>query len=196
MVCILLYVISASLRTGLFAERQQRSARRDALRTASNGTTGAPSSFPSLLLLLTPHARRKQEAEALRKKHAPAVSQVPKKSIARPSLKSAPSLPPRRRASLRDDEDEEDNDSNDSPLRHLPPPLFEVRPPWPAVCRKCGLDGCSGCACMCEESVDWFDHPDGHFFRKCVECRGDDCPGCACICQKSSVYVEHGGHFL
>ncbi|KAJ7900992.1 hypothetical protein B0H14DRAFT_2555793 [Mycena olivaceomarginata] len=145
---------------------------------------------------------RKQEAEALRKKHASVPSQAlqaPVNSICRPGLKVAMPWPLRRHASLRDDEDEDADDSspdNDdsSPSRRPLPPLFEGRPPCPAVCRKCGLDGCSGCACMCEESGDWFDHPDGHFFRKCVQCGGDDCPGCACICKKSSVYVEHGGH--
>ncbi|KAJ7315495.1 hypothetical protein DFH08DRAFT_1039659 [Mycena albidolilacea] len=80
---------------------------------------------------------RKQEAEALRKKHGPVVSpalKTPKDSFGRPGPKLALSVPPRRRASLQDDEDDSspDEDYNDSPSRRPPPLLFEVRPPRPA----------------------------------------------------------------
>ncbi|KAJ7840504.1 hypothetical protein B0H14DRAFT_3458046 [Mycena olivaceomarginata] len=75
---------------------------------------------------------RKQEAEALRKKHGPVVSpalKTPKNFFGRPGPKLALSVPPRRRASLQDDEDNSspDEDYNDSPSRCPPPPLFEAR---------------------------------------------------------------------
>ncbi|KAJ7713651.1 hypothetical protein B0H14DRAFT_2644737 [Mycena olivaceomarginata] len=68
---------------------------------------------------------REQEAEALRKKHGPVVSpalKTPKNSICRPGPKLALSVPPRRCASLQDNEDDSspDEDYNDSPS-HRPP---------------------------------------------------------------------------
>ncbi|KAJ7343977.1 hypothetical protein DFH08DRAFT_810508 [Mycena albidolilacea] len=76
---------------------------------------------------------RKQEAEALRKKHASVPSQAlqtPVNSICHPGLKLAMPWPLRHRASLRDNEDEDADDSSpdndcDSPSRRPPPPLFE-----------------------------------------------------------------------
>jgi hypothetical protein len=64
------------------------------------------------------------------------------------------------------------------------------------MCKGCGLYDCLSCACMCEGSPLWIDHPGGHFFRDCKKCGGTECPGCACVCIYSTVWTEHGGHVV
>jgi hypothetical protein len=64
------------------------------------------------------------------------------------------------------------------------------------MCKGCGLYDCPSCACMCEGSPLWIDHPGGHFFRDCKKCGGTECPGCACVCIYSTVWTEHGGHVV
>ncbi|KAJ7300357.1 hypothetical protein DFH08DRAFT_725406, partial [Mycena albidolilacea] len=69
----------------------------------------------------------------------------------------------------------------------------ELLPNRPQRCPHCYMEECIGCACMCPNSNEWFEHPDGHFFPTCAWC-GHECPGCRCMCPKSEVWTEHGGH--
>ncbi|KAF8176813.1 hypothetical protein K438DRAFT_1978850 [Mycena galopus ATCC 62051] len=90
-----------------------------------------------------------------------------------------------------------DHDEDESRCFIDDKPVFARRvPPARLSCSGCHMEDCIGCACMCEESTVWIDHPDGegHFFPTCKMCGGTDCPGCACVCTKSTVWVEHGGH--
>jgi hypothetical protein len=103
---------------------------------------------------------------------------------------------PRQRGISSDEEEDSEEEQGGGTQRPLPQLSFEARAPHPARlrCKACGLDDCPGCACMCEVSVHWFDHPDGHFFPDCKSCGGTACPGCACMCPDSITFVEHGGH--
>ncbi|KAJ7601345.1 hypothetical protein DFH06DRAFT_1154354 [Mycena polygramma] len=62
----------------------------------------------------------------------------------------------------------------------------------PLRCPHCHEEDCIGCACMCADSNEWFEHADGHFFPTCQAC-GQECPGCKCVCPNSSVWRDHGG---
>ncbi|KAJ6566687.1 hypothetical protein B0H19DRAFT_1066971 [Mycena capillaripes] len=42
-------------------------------------------------------------------------------------------------------------------------------------CPHCYTEECIGCACMCPDSDEWFEHADGHFFPTCKMC-GQECP--------------------
>ncbi|KAJ6586512.1 hypothetical protein DFH09DRAFT_1075434 [Mycena vulgaris] len=44
-------------------------------------------------------------------------------------------------------------------------------------CAHCYDEDCIGCACICPDSDEWFEHADGHFFPTCDSC-GRECPGC------------------
>jgi hypothetical protein len=73
----------------------------------------------------------------------------------------------------------------------LPPPIAQpaviTKPPnWPQRYPHCYTDECIGCTCMCPNSDEWFEHPDGHFFPTYTWC-GHKCPGCRCVCPKSEV---------
>ncbi|KAJ7707054.1 hypothetical protein B0H14DRAFT_3025642 [Mycena olivaceomarginata] len=150
---------------------------------------------------------RKLEAESLRKKHEAGIpgkpvknpaSKTPHKAAKKLVLdaplqkpKPRPLLGPvqRRRRAASSDEDCASDDEEQQGGTQLPLPqlFFEARAPHPARlrCKACGLDDCPGCACMCEVSVRWFDHPGGHFFPDCKSCGGIDCPG-----------VHHRGHLM
>ncbi|KAJ7839250.1 hypothetical protein B0H14DRAFT_2588101 [Mycena olivaceomarginata] len=88
-----------------------------------------------------------------------------------------PPAPPEQEEDTEDSEDGEDGGT----LHPLPQPFFEACAPHPnrLRCKACRLDDCPGCACMCEASTLWFDHPGGHFFRDCKSYGATDCPGCA-----------------
>ncbi|KAJ7898171.1 hypothetical protein B0H14DRAFT_2675244 [Mycena olivaceomarginata] len=124
-------------------------------------------------------------------------SKTPHKA-AKKLVLDAPLQKPKHRHLLDEDSASDDEEQQGGTELPLPQRFFEARAPHPARlrCKACGLDDCPGCACMCEVSVRWFDHPGGHFFPDCKSCGGIDCPGCACMCPKSVTFVEHGGHLM
>ncbi|KAF8158740.1 hypothetical protein K438DRAFT_1986161 [Mycena galopus ATCC 62051] len=99
---------------------------------------------------------------------ARAVSAVRPSSSKRPSPATDDSLP--------SDHDEEEPQQ----FVYTDEPVFARRvPPTRKACVGCHMEDCIGCACMCEDSTVWIDHPDGesHFFPNCKKCGGTNCPG-------------------
>jgi hypothetical protein len=150
---------------------------------------------------------RKHEADRLRASHmqAPARKPQPRPGVHQPrkTLPAAASSNPAP-VSDGDDADEEESESDGSQAsaairrpRALDNAVFPSRVhPVRTACKGCGLYDCPSCACMCEGSSLWIDHPGGHFFRDCMKCGGTECPGCACVCRYSTVWTEHGGHVV
>lgn len=142
-------------------------------------------------------------------KHAPRAAQPPANPVAKSKRRvtqPSPCPPPRKSAPRTlasimadaSDEEEEDGDGdsdNDTRTEHhrLAAPIWSPRVLDVHRCRHCFQDECVGCACLCEESDEWLEHPGGHYFPTCA-CGGQDCPGCACICPVGVVWKEHGGH--
>ncbi|KAJ7792286.1 hypothetical protein B0H14DRAFT_3499391 [Mycena olivaceomarginata] len=147
---------------------------------------------------------RKQEAEALRKKHKPVAELSPRqatKPSAKPATKpvaeplrrpvgsraatsSTPTPAPRRgvKDAVVDHELIEDDSEEGAcmpPRRRADFGLCTL--PAPSDAPHCYEEDCVGCACMCSASPNWIEHEGGHFFFAC-ECKGQDCPGCACVC--------------
>ncbi|KAJ7864213.1 hypothetical protein B0H14DRAFT_2736457, partial [Mycena olivaceomarginata] len=118
---------------------------------------------------------RKQEAESLRKKHA---AGTPRKSVKNLAFKTPHKAAKKLRGISSDEEEDSEEEQDGGTQRPLPQLSFEARAPHPARlrCKACGLDDCLGCACMCEVSIHWFDHPDGHFFLDCKSCGGTRLP--------------------
>ncbi|KAJ7690436.1 hypothetical protein B0H14DRAFT_2652407 [Mycena olivaceomarginata] len=143
---------------------------------------------------------RKQEAEALRKKHKPVAELSPRqatKPSAKPAAKpvaeplrrpvgsraatsSTPTPAPRRgvKDAVVDHELIEDDSEEEHACRPVEGPIWPVHAARPKRCPHCYEEDCVGCACMCSASPNWIEHEGGHFFFAC-ECKGQDCPGCA-----------------
>lgn len=149
---------------------------------------------------------RKHEAEKLWASHmqAPAPKPPRRAGVQQPRkmLPAAGSSNPTPVADGDDvDEEESESDgsqaSNTSRRSRALHPVFPTRVhPVGTTCKGCGLYDCPSCACMCEGSSLWIDHPGGHFFHDCKKCGGTECPGCACVCRYSTVWTEHGGHVV
>ncbi|KAF8169557.1 hypothetical protein K438DRAFT_1774143 [Mycena galopus ATCC 62051] len=82
-----------------------------------------------------------------------------------------------------------DHEDEEEPRRFIytEEPIFARRmPPARKACAGCHMEDCIGCACMCDESTAWIDHPDGegHFFPACEKWGSADCPG------KGSEYLR------
>jgi hypothetical protein len=56
-----------------------------------------------------------------------------------------------------------DAESREEGKHHPPEPsIWPVRASRPQRCRYCYQEDCVGCACLCVDSNEWFDHPGGH----------------------------------
>ncbi|KAF8187275.1 hypothetical protein K438DRAFT_1764900 [Mycena galopus ATCC 62051] len=134
---------------------------------------------------------RKLDAEHLRASHqsaaTPSLTPQPKPSCKRlPVARRASSsqempLPSSKRDGTSGDGSGEDSDASNAPYRQSDKPFFPARiTPRTAVgrpCKACGLYDCPSCACMCEASSEWVEHPGGHFFPDCKKCGGLTVPG-------------------
>ncbi|KAJ6603184.1 hypothetical protein DFH09DRAFT_1301011 [Mycena vulgaris] len=114
-------------------------------------------------------ATRKQardiEVQALRKKH----TQVAKPPPRTPARKLVPSTP--------------------LPIsEHILTPQLRKQS---QRCPHCYVEECIGCACMCPDSDEWFEHPEGHFFPTCKWCGPPWYTG-VLLCEP--VYVPDAGH--
>ncbi|KAJ7803379.1 hypothetical protein B0H14DRAFT_2613397 [Mycena olivaceomarginata] len=135
-------------------------------------------------------ARTRKKVE-LHKKHKPLPKSPP--PVAKPPPKLLPTVakPPHRRrapspitptpvSNAHATVGEQDNRSMDDESDEEHPievPIWPTRAHRPQCCPHCYQEDCVGCACLCSESDEWFDHPGGHYFPTCV-CKGEDCPGC------------------
>ncbi|KAJ7790910.1 hypothetical protein B0H14DRAFT_3501151 [Mycena olivaceomarginata] len=108
----------------------------------------------------------------------------PPRTVFKPLCAVSPSSPtpaPRRAAIIPMpaivQDDSSDSESADEREHHLPePPIWPARTSRPQRCPHCYEEDCVGCACLCMDSDEWFDHPGGHYFPSCA-CEGEDCPG-------------------
>ncbi|KAJ7829964.1 hypothetical protein B0H14DRAFT_2593600 [Mycena olivaceomarginata] len=157
-------------------------------------------------------ARTRKKVE-LRKKHKPLPKSPP--PVAKPPPKLLPTVakPPHRRrdpspitptpaprrpatlvSNAHATAGEQDNHSMDDESdeeRPIEAPIWPTRVHRPQRCPHCYQEDCVGCACLCSESDEWFDHPGGHYFPTCV-CKGEDCPGCLCRAPKwASIIKSH-----
>ncbi|KAJ7815080.1 hypothetical protein B0H14DRAFT_3476487 [Mycena olivaceomarginata] len=133
-------------------------------------------------------ARTRKKVE-LRKKHKPLPKSPP--PVAKPPPKLLPTIAkpphrrrapspitptpaPRRPATLvsnahaavgeHDNRSMDDESDEEHPIEA---PIWPTRAHRPQRCPRCYQEDCVGCACLCSESDEWFDHPGGHYFPTC-----------------------------
>ncbi|KAJ7792121.1 hypothetical protein B0H14DRAFT_2624291 [Mycena olivaceomarginata] len=133
--------------------KQARRLERDALRTKHSKPSKIkrlppPPPPPPPLAKLPPHAVSKRRA----------LSPITPTPVSRraPSILSAAVV-----------HDELSGDELDEEREHRPPaelPIWPGRGPRPQRCSHCYQEDCVGCACLCPDSNEWFEHPGGHYF--------------------------------